>query len=288
MRVQSFATVLVGPDTLVREGLTRILRPAGFRILASVSDIDDFSPDVFPPGQPVLVIFDVGHYPRATVGQIRTIRTEHPAARVAVVADHCRPQDVVLAFQAGASSYLIKVMASAALIKSLELVMLGEAFLPLTVLPFIPDQRIPEDDQTVAPETAREKIDDVDLPQLSIREECILRYLVEGSSNKAIARKINIAEATVKVHVKAILRKIRAQNRTQAAIWAIQRGLAMAQAGSPQQHAAALPRETQPLETLFLAGAAQAEDAGLIGLPPRNGMARTAEEQEKALASRAR
>jgi two-component system nitrate/nitrite response regulator NarL len=284
MRVQSFATVLVGPDTLVREGLTRILRPAGFRILASVADIHDCPPDVFPSDQPVLVIFDVGHYPRAAVGPIQTVKREFPAARVAVVADHCRPQDVVLAFQAGASSYLIKIMASAALIKSLELVMLGEAFLPLTVLPFIPDQCIADDDRPAAPESVREKADDVDLPQLSIREECILRYLVEGSSNKAIARKINIAEATVKVHVKAILRKIRAQNRTQAAIWAIQRGLAMAQAGSQTA-----PRETQPLESLLLAGVSvPAEDPDMIGLPVRNGIIQTAEEQEKALVSRAR
>jgi len=45
--------------------------------------------------------------------------------------------------------------------------------------------------------------------------------LIEGESNKVIARKIDIAEATVKVHIKAILRKIRVQNRTQAAIWAM-------------------------------------------------------------------
>jgi DNA-binding CsgD family transcriptional regulator len=56
-------------------------------------------------------------------------------------------------------------------------------------------------------------------PQLSTREKLILRCLIEGDSNKCIARKINIAEATVKVHVKAILRKIRVHNRTQAAIW---------------------------------------------------------------------
>ena len=47
----------------------------------------------------------------------------------------------------------------------------------------------------------------------------MLERLIEGDSNKCIARKIDIAEATVKVHVKAILRKIRVQNRTQAAIW---------------------------------------------------------------------
>ena len=52
-----------------------------------------------------------------------------------------------------------------------------------------------------------------------------MHYLVDGSSNKAIARKINIAEATVKVHVKAILRKIRVNNRTQAAVWAMNNGM---------------------------------------------------------------
>ena len=51
-----------------------------------------------------------------------------------------------------------------------------------------------------------------------------MHCLIEGDSNKSIARKIDIAEATVKVHVKAILRKIRVQNRTQAAIWAMNNG----------------------------------------------------------------
>ena len=52
----------------------------------------------------------------------------------------------------------------------------------------------------------------------------ILRCIIEGDSNKCIARKIDVTEATVKVHVKAILRKIRVQNRTQAAVWGINNG----------------------------------------------------------------
>ncbi len=55
---------------------------------------------------------------------------------------------------------------------------------------------------------------------LSRRELVILRTLTEGASNKIIARKLVITESTVKVHMKAILRKLRLQNRTQAAIWA--------------------------------------------------------------------
>jgi two-component system nitrate/nitrite response regulator NarL len=61
-------------------------------------------------------------------------------------------------------------------------------------------------------------------PTLSPRERQILVSLAEGGSNKAIARLYNLSEATVKVHLKAILRKTKTHNRTQAAIWAIQRG----------------------------------------------------------------
>jgi len=59
---------------------------------------------------------------------------------------------------------------------------------------------------------------------LSEREEQILRGLVKGQSNKLIARACDVAEATVKVHIKSILRKIRVANRTQAAIWGLGQG----------------------------------------------------------------
>ena len=74
--------------------------------------------------------------------------------------------------------------------------------------------------------------DDATMPKLSPREMAILRHLIEGNSNKSIARKIDIAEATVKVHVKAILRKIRVQNRTQAAIWGMNNTLLLQPANS--------------------------------------------------------
>jgi len=61
-------------------------------------------------------------------------------------------------------------------------------------------------------------------PRLSARQQSILRCLIQGDSNKTVARKMAIAEATVKVHVKAILRRIRVRNRTQAAIWAMSNG----------------------------------------------------------------
>ena len=61
---------------------------------------------------------------------------------------------------------------------------------------------------------------------LSEREEQIIKSVVKGHGNKMIARTLDIAEATVKVHMKSVLRKIRVANRTQAAIWALENGYA--------------------------------------------------------------
>jgi two-component system nitrate/nitrite response regulator NarL len=97
------------------------------------------------------------------------------------------------------------------------LVMLGEAILPTELLSNLSRQiKDPRDVRRV--ERRPEKVLCI-LPKLSLREECILRCIAEGDPNKIIARKMGIADATVKVHVKAILRKIGVENRTQAAIW---------------------------------------------------------------------
>jgi DNA-binding CsgD family transcriptional regulator len=77
------------------------------------------------------------------------------------------------------------------------------------------------------------------------REEQILRNLVKGLPNKIIARKLDIAEATVKVHIKSVLRKIRMANRTQAAIWALENGYAT---DNPHPELPPLEASLQPLE----------------------------------------
>jgi two-component system nitrate/nitrite response regulator NarL len=129
------------------------------------------------------------------------------------VADHYRLDELVSAFRAGANGYFADVMTCDAFIKSMELLMMGETIFP-PALSFVLDS---EGGILVT-------TDDGFAPQLSPREKSILRCLIEGDSNKCIARKIDIAEATVKVHVKAILRKIRVHNRTQAAIWGVNHG----------------------------------------------------------------
>jgi two-component system, NarL family, nitrate/nitrite response regulator NarL len=107
--------------------------------------------------------------------------------------------------------------------------MLGETIVPpeiLSSISVVDDRQEPSvyaEASSTETNTADEFFagDRVLAPRLSAREMCILRCLLNGDANKVIARKVDIAEATVKVHVKAILRKIRVQNRTQAAIWAM-------------------------------------------------------------------
>jgi DNA-binding NarL/FixJ family response regulator len=227
-RRQSFATILVGKSILLREGLARILRSANFRILASVSCADDLLASKLQQHQPLFVVVHTGDDFYAAVEQIEIFRDQHPGGRIAIVADHYRLTELVSAFRAGANGYFVDVMTCDAFIKSMELMMMGETIFPPAFLSFVLDpegnrlgEAVPggENNQAILVTT-----EDALAPQLSPREKSILRCLIEGDSNKCIARKIDIAEATVKVHVKAILRKIRVQNRTQAAIWGMNNG----------------------------------------------------------------
>jgi two-component system nitrate/nitrite response regulator NarL len=128
---------------------------------------------------------------------------------------------VASAFRAGANGFFVEVMTSDVFIKSIELVMMGETVLPAAFLPFVLG---PEGDRLGGPRDANNEAliampQDAIAPQLSPREKTILRCLVDGDSNKSIAQKFHITDGIVKGHVKAILRKIRVHNRTQAAIW---------------------------------------------------------------------
>jgi DNA-binding NarL/FixJ family response regulator len=226
-RRQSFATILVGKSILLREGLARILSSANFRILAAVSCADDLLPSKLEAHQPLFLVVHTGDDFDVAVEQIELLRDQHPGGRIAIVADHYRLGEVVSAFRAGVNGYFADIMTCDVFIKSMELVMMGETIFPPAFLTFVLGPEGGQIGETV-PRDENDRIlittDDALRPQLSAREKSILRCLIEGDSNKCIARKIDIAEATVKVHVKAILRKIRVQNRTQAAIWGMNNG----------------------------------------------------------------
>ena len=227
-RRECFATIVVGKSVLIREGISRILSAANFRTLASVSCADDLSPSKLQSHPVLVLIVHAGGDFEAAVEQIELLRERHPKARIAVVADHYRLDEMVSAFRAGASGYFIDVMTCDVFVKSIELVMMGETIFPPAFMSSILHSESDhfakaaprnDNDRAIAI-TAERSI----TQQLSPREKSIMQCLIAGDSNKCIARKIDIAEATVKVHVKAILRKIRVQNRTQAAIWGMNNG----------------------------------------------------------------
>src|SRR6476661_612427 len=236
MRRQSFATVLIGKNILVREGIARILLAENFQILASVSSVDEL-PSTLQSLQPVFLIVQARDDFDFAVEHVRLVRDQYPGGRIAIVANHYRPAELALAFRAGASGYFVNVDSCDAFIKSIELVAMGETVFPPAFLSFALDTKSDPGSKAALPDESERAIfvttEDTVAPQLSPREKSILRCLIEGDHNKKIARKIDIAEATVKVHVKAILRKVRVQNRTQAAIWAMNHGaLAVSQNSS--------------------------------------------------------
>jgi two-component system, NarL family, nitrate/nitrite response regulator NarL len=247
-------TALIGPNTLLREALAQILSGADFQVLASAPHIDNTIVAALPQDRALLIIEASGDV-NATVRQIETFKEHRPAGRVVVLAHQLELPEMVLVFSAGANAYLVSVAGSDVFIKSLELVMLGETILPPSLLNLLhSNANDPEgengnldhdnndkprheaqstdahadngkdedtdDDSEETQETLPNR-DNNRAPHLSARQRLILRCLINGDSNKTIARKIHITEATVKVHVKAILRKVRVHNRTQAAIWAM-------------------------------------------------------------------
>ncbi|WP_024516086.1 response regulator transcription factor [Bradyrhizobium sp. Tv2a-2] len=222
----SFATTIVGRSSLLREGIAKILRSANFRIVASVSSADDL-PGKLQEHHPLFLIVHTGDDFDFVAGQIEFFRDNYPDGRIAIVADRYRPDELISAFRIGANGCFVDIMTCDVFIRSLELVMMGETVLPPAFLSYVfgpqesqlGDNGRDEDDKNILVAEVGDPA-----PQLSPRERLILRCLIEGDSNKSIARKMDIAEATVKVHVKAILRKIRVHNRTQAAIWGMNNG----------------------------------------------------------------
>ena len=229
MRQRQFAAILIGSDALMREGLRRVLTAAGFRILASTSTIHELVLDNSAQRQPDLLIIDGTDDLCSAVEQIELFKLQHPASRVAMISHRHQIEDLISAFRAGANACFGEMVTCDGFTKVLELVMLGHTVLPPELLTIVSNLKSEHDcfkgeidAERIRGASLSIKIDDV--PRLSDREKRVLQLLIEGASNKAIGRKINAAEGTVKVHVKAILRKIRARNRTQAAIWAMNNG----------------------------------------------------------------
>ncbi len=217
-------TAIVGSSTLLREGVTRILNSARFRVFASKRSVSELELEKFPQSEPFLLIVECGDDAHSLTSHIAGVKEKFPLVRVALLGHQWGMPEITAAFQAGANAYFAEATASDEFVKAIGLIMHGhQAVLPIESAPRASGaaQEI-QSPRVYFPNILKSSV----LPRepvlhLSPRETSILRCLARGASNKLIGREIKISEATVKVHVKAILRKIGATNRTQAAVWAM-------------------------------------------------------------------
>lgn len=218
---RSIKTLLIEPNALLREGLRRILAETAYSPSAIAASLDEIGPVAGFDSSAIVLIIDASRDHDEACRQARILKEINPSAKVVMLIEEYDLKQVIAAFQSGADAYLKKSISHEVLVKSLDLVMLGEAIFPGAILELLREREAQADHAAAAP-IAEECHHEMSAPAkgLSVRETVILRCLMDGDSNKIIARKFDITEATVKVHVKAILRKIQAKNRTQAAIWA--------------------------------------------------------------------
>ncbi len=218
--VPPIATALLCDNAVVRAGLEHLLAGSPFAVTRPIST-SSLGLVGSEATLPALIIVAATPSSSRMAAMVRQVKEEFPQARLVVLADHFEPGCVWQAHEAGADGFCLTTTGRDALITSLELVIHGEGVLPGNLLRAMLKERSvnpPPEPQPLRiahplPSGAR-------AGKLSTREAEILRCLMAGEPNKVIARKLDVTEATVKVHVKAILRKVGATNRTQAAIWA--------------------------------------------------------------------
>jgi two-component system, NarL family, nitrate/nitrite response regulator NarL len=218
--LQQIPAILICKNSFVRAGIRHILN--GTRFIVAEQLESSSKPPAFPDASPALYILQGSYSADALVNLVADLKAQCPMARVVVLADHLDPTTMMRGLHAGIDGLCSTRIDRDPLIKVLELVMLGETFIPaalaLKMLNHPP--RPYENRQNMTPVLTPAPNTVADAHNLSSREVEILRHLMEGESNKVMAARLHIAEATIKVHVKTILRKLRANNRTQAAMWA--------------------------------------------------------------------
>jgi two-component system nitrate/nitrite response regulator NarL len=224
--------VLIHPSSLFMGGLKSLLQDTAYKLTSYATSFALLQGVAVADGNRLVFIVG-GRSIAQTVSTVRNVRAQIPSAYIIVIGDTAEPDEVMSAIEAGACGYWRDTKHPHALISAIELVLQDETVLPsefVRSLPTLTDElakgsktpamnsHSPYQGALNGPNASHLPISKV---PLSSREELILQGLIEGAANKLIAQRLQIAEATVKVHVKAILRKIRVKNRTQAAIWAI-------------------------------------------------------------------
>ena len=252
-------TLIVEPRSLVCQALVSLMESHSYHVVGGVSSTADIDGSLLVADAPKLVILGALPGERATAAA-SCIRKLWPETKIvhlfedessvdfqallASAIDGCIPLSASPDTLIGTLQQIIaadfKMFVLRKALTGCEAASRSMAALPSARLPITP---------VVTSETRKGALDGTFSNRvrhgLSEREEQILKDLVKGLSNKIIARKLDIAEATVKVHMKSILRKIRVANRTQGAIWALENGYG---ADNPHPELPPLEASLQALE----------------------------------------
>jgi len=200
-------TTVIEPNRLFRDGLKYLLANTRLAVATEFGTLGQALAQADAEVAPGLLITG---QPNPKAEDLTALRAAFPAARIVVLVDQVTIDGLRDAMAAGIDGFLVKNVSPEALVQSLQLIMLGEKVFPTNLASLLAEMTPPTPQGTIR--------------GISPREQDILRSLVFGASNKAIANKLGITEATVKVHLKTLLRKIDVNNRTQAAIWAMNNG----------------------------------------------------------------
>jgi two-component system, NarL family, nitrate/nitrite response regulator NarL len=217
--------IIVTPKVLLREGIASLLQDSPYKVVAAAAGPAELAELPYPKEQPMLAIVGVDRHAgtlHETAESARLLRSLFPDAKVALVLETNGAIDLQRVLTLSPDACIFDVVSRDILLKTMELTRLNQRV-------FVWPAAATVDHQVVEPLLTAESSGPMinDWTQLSPRERQVAICLAQGNSNKVIARLCNISEATVKAHLKAILRKTRLQNRTQAAVWAIQHGFEM-------------------------------------------------------------
>jgi DNA-binding NarL/FixJ family response regulator len=197
--------MIVDDHPLMRVGVASIINSQkDMRIVAQAGTVDD-ALRIFSELRPDITLMDLRLASGSGLEAIRRIMAIEPQARIIVLTTYEGDEDIHQALTAGARGYLIKGLSSQDLLRAIRNVRSGHRFIPPAV-------------NNALSSRVRSSV-------LTGREQEVLQQMFEGGSNREIAEKMQIGEATVKTHVSVILAKLNADDRTQAVVEALKRGL---------------------------------------------------------------
>ncbi len=202
---EKIRVLVVDDHPLMRIGISAIIDARPDMTTVGQADSGEEAVSLYSKLVPDITLMDLRLPKMGGVEAIRAIRKKYPKARFVVLTTYEGDEDIYQALEAGAKGYIIKGMPHHALTDALRKVYSGGRFVPPPVARAL-DSRMPDS-------------------ELSQREREVLTHIASGESNKEIATLLGITEATVKCHVSMILMRLNVNDRTQAVVTALQRGL---------------------------------------------------------------